>query len=456
MSDVARSAESTVGVVGAGYVGLATAACLAHFGFRVVCVDSDAAKVQRLRAGSIDIQEPRMTELIRSGAADGRLEFCSDITALSCSSTVMLCLPTPPTASGDADLTAVHDVAEILARHLRPGSVLVVKSTVPVGTCADLADRLAEHGISVASNPEFLREGTAINDFLEPARVVVGAGNDRTAAQVACLYTRIDAPIVCTDPASAELAKYASNAFLAMKTSYVNELGALCERVGADIDEVAHAVGMDPRIGPGNLRAGPGWGGSCLPKDTRALAAIARRHGVRMPVLSATIRSNALQHHRVVGAVRRAVGPDRLAGARIAVLGITFKAGTDDTRESPALDVAHLLTEHGADVVACDPSVVEPIESTADALIALYDDPYAASAGADVIVVLTEWPQFTALDWSRIADGMRERRCVDARGLLDGKSMRGAGFRYVRTGVAAPGNPERIRAVRVPSGFGSG
>ncbi|PXY27315.1 UDP-glucose dehydrogenase family protein [Prauserella muralis] len=423
-----RTAEPAgVGVAGAGYVGLTTAACLAHLGHRVTCVDTDAAKVTALRAGQVPIAEPGLPELVEQGLSDGGLAFTTDLAALREPALVFLCLPTPTGDRGAPDLGAFDDALAQLRGGLRPGCVVVIKSTVPVGTADRVADTL---GVSVVSNPEFLREGHAVHDFLHPDRVVVGARDETAARAVAGLYAGLDAPLLHTTPASAELAKYASNAFLAVKASYVNELAELCERLGADVVDVVRTMGLDNRIGSAFLSPGPGWGGSCLPKDTRALLHTAGESGLDFSVLADAVAANARQCDRVVAKVRHAVtgsAEGSLAGLRLGVLGVTFKAGTDDVRESPALAVAERLAAEGAQLTAYDPGAQADLRLEH---VHLVDDPLLVAKDAAGIVVLTDWPQFRDLNWAQLGQLAEQATVVDARNLLDPGELGQAGFAY--------------------------
>lgn len=389
-----------IAVVGTGYVGLTTGACLASLGHHVVCADVDADKVKRLAKGEVDILEPGLPELVSEGLASGRLGFVLGAgAAVVDAEVVFLCLPTPMGVGGVADLSAVESVVDECRSLLPRGCVVVNKSTVPVGTAERTAELLDRADVAVVSNPEFLREGTAVADFLSPDRIVVGGERPDAAELVAALYVRLRAPTVLTDAASAELVKYSANAFLAMKLSYVNAVAELCERVGADIGDVIEGMGHDRRIGTAFLSPGPGWGGSCLPKDTHALLQVADSADFEFRLLRATIDTNTRQRQRMVDKVRLAVTGKRtgsLSRKRIALLGLTFKAGTDDLRDSPALAVAALLRQAGADLVGYDPAVPAGTEVGGVDVVA---DAYAAAESACAVVVLTEWPEFRALDW---------------------------------------------------------
>ncbi|GAY08424.1 UDP-glucose/GDP-mannose dehydrogenase family protein [Pseudonocardia sp. N23] len=426
-----------IAVVGAGYVGLTTAACLAHLGHRVVCADIDVAKVERLQAGEIGILEPRLAELVTEGTAAGRLQFCVGAAGAVARrgdapvEVLFLCVPTPMGEGGAADLAAVEAVAAEV-RHLLPaGCVVVTKSTVPVGTAGRTRALLRRRDVAVVSNPEFLREGTAVDDFLNPDRIVVGSDQQDAAERVAALYSRLGAPTVLTDAASAEMVKYAANAFLAIKLSYVNALAELCDVLGADVADVTEGMGHDRRIGAAFLSPGPGWGGSCLPKDTSALVQVAAAAGLEFPLVSAGISTNTRQRDLMVDKVRGAVGP--LAGARIGMLGLTFKAGTDDLRDSPALAVAELLAAEGAELTAYDPGCLAAVPGVTDA-VTVVDDPMRAAKDADALVVLTEWPEFRQLDWTALGGVVGRRVVVDTRNLLDPDVLRRAGFSWIGVG----------------------
>ncbi|MBW4719526.1 UDP-glucose dehydrogenase family protein [Saccharothrix obliqua] len=412
-----------IAVVGTGYVGLTTGACLASLGHRVVCADVDALKVARLRAGQVDILEPGLTELVAEGRAAGRLEFVEGArAAVADAEVVFLCLPTPMGAGGAADLSAVESVARDLRAVLPYGTVVVCKSTVPVGTSTRVAELLGREDVAVVSNPEFLREGSAVRDFLHPDRIVVGSDSPTAAERVAALFAKLGAPTVLMDAASAELVKYAANCFLAMKLSYVNAIAELCELVGADVSAVTDGMGHDRRIGQSFLKPGPGWGGSCLPKDTHAMVRIAESVGVDFGLVRSTIEANRRQQRRVVDKVRDAVG-GVLAGARIGVLGLAFKAGTNDLRDSPALAVAELLALEGATLTAYDPEVRRPLPG-----MTVVEDAYLAVRDADAVVLLTEWPEFRTLDWGRAAALMSGSVVLDTRDHLDVDALRRAGL----------------------------
>ena len=419
---------SKIAVIGAGYVGLTTAACFSKLGHDVVCADVDASKVEQLSDGKIPIHEAGLEDIVREGLEAGRLRFALGSAGIvGDAEFVYLCVPTPQAADGSADLSYIQAAATEISPHLRPGTVVVNKSTVPVGSTRLVEQALGRADIPVVSNPEFLREGTAVDDFLNPDRVVIGAEDQAAAGRVASLYLGVRAPIMVTDPASAETSKYAANAFLATKLSFVNAIAAVCEAVGADVNDVLLGMGYDHRIGHDFLKPGPGWGGSCFPKDTRAIISIAEDAGYDFSLLRGVVSVNDEQFDRVVGKVASKIDLD---GSRVALLGLAFKAGTDDIRESPAVEIARRLVDAGAQVRAFDPAVdhvpVEGVEIVADA--------YAACEGADALVVATEWDEFKWLDLDKVADAMARLHVVDARNLLDRGAVRRRGFSYQGVG----------------------
>ncbi len=434
-----------IAVVGTGYVGLTTGACLASLGHRVVCADVDEAKVERLREGEIGIREDGLAELVGEGVAAGRLSFVVGASAALKEleqeggpvEVMFLCVPTPMGVGGVADLAAVEAVIEETRDALPPRCVVVNKSTVPVGTAIRTAELLDRADVGVVSNPEFLREGSAVHDFLNPDRIVVGSDQQDAAERVAALYARLGAPTVLTDAASSEMIKYAANCFLAMKLSYVNAIAELCERLDADVADVTEGIGYDRRIGQSFLSPGPGWGGSCLPKDTRALLQAADAADFEFRLLRAAIDTNTRQYQRMVDKIRTAVTGKRtgsLSRRRIALFGLTFKANTDDLRDSPALGVAALLKQAGAELVAYDPGVQAATAAIDTALLTVVDDPVDAVRDSEAVVVLTEWPEFRTLDWKQLGEVVGTRLVIDTRNLLDADVMRRAGFTWVGIG----------------------
>ncbi|KUH93126.1 UDP-glucose 6-dehydrogenase [Mycolicibacterium acapulense] len=422
-----------VGVIGAGYVGLTTAVCLAERGHDTVCVDVDARRVAQLRSGVPLLDEPGLAELLCHGLDSGTLEFTVEYPDLAECDVVFICVPTPSGSDGSADLSAVDAAVEQLATVLRPGSVLVLKSTVPVGTTRRVEQRLRQAGIRGVSNPEFLRESHAVYDFRNPDRIVIGAEDDEAAELVSRVYGN-HAQIFRMSPESAELAKYASNAFLAVKISYANSLARLCARMGADIADVTRCMGADVRIGAHFLQPGPGWGGSCLPKDTAAILHTGRVAGVGLPEIESARLTNATQAARIASTLARSMATP-LGRARITALGLTFKAGTSDLRDSPALTICADLVGTGAQVTGYDPRLPAMDQSRLrGSSIVAVDDPYLAAKDADAIVVLTEWPEFRELDWALIAEHAPGAVVVDTRNLLDAALLTDFGLTYLGNG----------------------
>jgi UDPglucose 6-dehydrogenase len=416
---------SNVAIIGTGYVGLTTGACLAHIGHDVVCADVDPAKIEQLNAGEIPILEDGLELLVRESVKAGRLRFVLGAeNAVADREFVFLCVPTPQGEDGSADLSYIEAAAGQISPLLQPDSIVINKSTVPVGSTIVVERALQRPDVHVVSNPEFLREGSAVNDFLHPDRVVIGADDQAAAIRVASLYLGLGAPLMVTDPASAETIKYASNAFLATKISFVNAIAAVCEAVGADVADVVLGMGYDKRIGQEFLRPGPGWGGSCFPKDSLALVSIAENAGYDFRLLRGVVEVNDQQFDRVVGKAREAAGGS-LDGVRIGAWGLTFKARTDDTRMSPAIEIIHRMQAAGAIVTAYDPAISHDIEG-----IPVVADPFVAADGARALVVLTEWDEFKWLDLDQLGTAMSEKNIVDARNLLDRNRLRQHGFSY--------------------------
>ena len=426
-----------VGVVGTGYVGLTTGACFSHLGHHVICADVDQRKVDMLRAGQVPIVEQGLQAIVDEARAAGRIEFVLGAEAAATDvDVVFLCVPTPQGEDGSADLSYIQAAAAQIAPVLAPGTIVVNKSTVPVGSTVAVEQVLERDDIPVVSNPEFLREGTAVADFLHPDRVVIGSADRAAAERVAELYAPVDAPVLITDPASAETIKYAANGFLAMKISFVNAVAAMCEAVGADVADVVDGIGSDGRIGRQFLDPGPGWGGSCFPKDSRALVKIAEDHGYDFALMRGVIEVNDEQRELMVGKIARAVGraAHDLAGVRVGALGLTFNAGTDDLRESPALAIIADLRAAGAGVSAYDPTVGTPLTPVQQSELDGIDvrvDAAAAVEDADVIALFTEWAEFAKLDLAALAARVRPgTTVVDMRNLLDPPSVRAAGLQY--------------------------
>ncbi len=429
-----------IGVIGVGWVGLVTAACFADLGHRVVARDILPEKVAALSRGETTIHEPELDDLLERNAE--RLTFTTDMAELLGSARLLfVCVDTPPTRSGDADLSRVRTVVEELPADGE--HVLIMKSTVPAGTGE--AIRRDRPGLAYVSCPEFLKEGSAVADFLHPDRVVIGAdAGDRAAGDaVAALYEPLGGEIVHTDVASAEMIKLASNAFLATKISFVNEIANVCEEVGADVGEVARGMGLDQRIGPSFLRAGIGYGGSCFPKDLKALKQLAGNTGYHFQLLTAVIEVNELQKRRVVQKLNRHLGS--LVGKKVALLGLAFKPDTDDMREASSLVLAPRLQGEGAEVVAYDPVAAEAARDLLDG-VELCDSALQALDGADAAVLVTEWPEFAELDWAEVAGRMARPLLVDGRNFLDPQALVSAGFEYEGIGRAPVDAPSAATA----------
>ena len=409
-------------------MGLTSGACFAKLGHKVVCVDVVQAKIDNLNNGILPIVETGLEALVAEGVEAGLLSFTTDVvSAVVDAEVVFLCVPTPEGADGSADLSYIQTAARTLAPLLLSGAVVVNKSTVPVGSTKVVERELKRPDVAVVSNPEFLREGSAIHDFLNPDRVVVGSDNQEAAVRVAALYEKVAAPVVVTDPASAETIKYAANAFLATKISYINAVAAICEGVGADISDVVLGLGYDKRIGHEFLRPGPGWGGSCFPKDTKAMVKIAEDAGYDFGLLKGVITVNDQQYSRIVDKIRAAAGGS-LKGKKIASWGLTFKALTDDLRDSPAVEIVTRLLADGAQVAVYDPTVSAAPKGLDAITVSL--SPLDACAGADVLAVLTEWDEFRWISPVETATVMNGRQVVDARNLLDRSEWRRSGFEY--------------------------
>ncbi len=418
-------------MIGTGYVGLVTAAGFAELGSEVWCVDVDQAKIEGLRRGEVPIYEPGLAECLERNR--DRLHFATELApALEHARLLFVAVGTPPTYSGDADLSAVHAVVAAMPASDR--HALVMKSTVPAGTGAAIRRILVEQGKSgfaYVSCPEFLKEGSALQDFLEPDRVVVGDDGDWAGDAVVDLYAPLDAPLVRTDVASAEMIKLAANAFLATKISFINEIANVCEETGADVQEVAKGMGLDRRIGTHFLRPGIGFGGSCFPKDVSALKQLAGNSGYHFQLLTSVIEVNELQKRRVVGKLQKHLGS--LVGKRIALLGLAFKANTDDMREASSLVLAARLQADGAQVSAYDP-VAEDEARKLMVGVEFADSPAGALDGADACIIVTEWPEFAELDWQELAERMPGRLVIDGRNFLDRQQVREAGLQYEGVG----------------------
>jgi UDPglucose 6-dehydrogenase len=446
-------------VVGTGYVGLVTGACLADFGNNVTCVDSDAAKIERMKALDLPFFEPGLPEIVARNFNEGRLHFSADLAAsVRGSKVVFITVGTPPRADGSADTSAIYAVGKVVAQNLDGYKLIVQKSTAPVGTARDLqasirkwAKRGAE--FDVASNPEFLREGSALETTLRPDRVIIGAETKRSAEILRKIHAPlflIETPMIVTTLETAELIKYASNCFLATKISFINEIGNLCEALGADVQTVAKGMGMDRRISPKFLHAGAGYGGSCFPKDTHALSAFAKAAGVASHVIDATIAANDAQMERMVDKICAAIGAPR--GKKVAVLGLSFKPNTDDLREAPALHIIAGLKRRGVKVVAFDPVAMPKALGLPELKgVELGADPYDASRGAHAVAIVTEWNEFRSLNLARLKRVMKKPVLCDLRNIYRRDELEAAGFTHVAVGKGRAGEAARKKKPAAPA-----
>lgn len=431
---------ATVAVTGgAGYVGVAYSLLLADLGHQVVSLDTDPVRIGQLCQGHAPFHEPGLQELLDRVLASGRITFTTDYAqAIPEAGFVFICVGTPPTPSGAADTSAITEAAQHIARHGQGHTVVVNKSTMPVGSVSFVADILAEHAapgatFSVVSNPEFLREGSAVHDIYHPDRIVLGSDEPAAATSVGELYAALDAPVLFTHPRSAEMIKYASNAFLASKISFINEVATICEHLGADVNAVVEGMGLDQRINPHFLRPGIGFGGSCFPKDVRALASMAQEHGCNPTMLTTVLDINNSMRSRVLQKVERHLG--KLDGMTIGVLGLAFKPHTDDTRESPAIALIEELLEAGASVRATDPVAIPRVASRFPD-VTFCEDAYGAAMGAHAVVLVTEWDEYRHIDADRLANAMRGKLVIDGRNVLSAENLVGAGLVY--DGIGRP------------------
>ncbi len=426
-----------IGIVGSGYVGLVTGTCFAHLGHQVLCIDNDRTKVAMLKRGKVPIYEPGLSEMITQNVKEGRLDFSLSIAqAVKQCEVLFICVNTPPKDNGEADLSYVENVARDVAQHLKEYRLVVEKSTVPVQTGEWIYKTMKEHQprtslFDVASNPEFLREGSAIHDFLEPDRVVLGVSSARAEKLLRKLYEPIKSPLLVTDIKSAELIKHASNSFLASKIAFINVVSRVCDAVGADVEQVAKGMGLDPRIGPSFLKAGIGFGGFCFPKDLAAFLRMAEKLGVRFDILKEVLASNDDQKSYFVQKIENALW--NLKGKKLAVLGLAFKPDTDDMRFAPSIEILQALQKEGALISAYDPQAVEKAKPIFKG-IKYAKNPYEACRHADALVVLTEWSEFSNLDFKRIKKLLRQPVIFDGRNMYNPNELRKQGFRYYGMG----------------------
>ncbi|MCJ7495984.1 MAG: UDP-glucose/GDP-mannose dehydrogenase family protein [Deltaproteobacteria bacterium] len=427
-------------VIGTGYVGLVTGSCFAEFGLNVTCVDNDEQKIALLQKGTSPIFEPGLEEMVKRNLREGRLVFTTEIDkAVEKSLVIFIAVGTPPKKDGSVDMTYIDEVARKIGENLNGYKVIATKSTVPVGTGERIRKVIQQYerkkvNFDIVSNPEFLREGAAIEDFMRPNRVVIGAASEQAMAIMKDLYSPlylIEAPFVITNIETAEMIKYASNAFLATKVSFINEIANICEKVGADVNVVAKGMGLDQRIGSKFLHAGPGYGGSCFPKDTLGIAKIAEKHGYRFEIVRSVMKVNEKQKERMVAKVKEALG--NLKGKTIAVLGLSFKPNTDDMREAPSLKIISSLQREGAKIRAYDPKAME-VARKIFKKIEYGKDPYDVAKGSDALLIITEWNQFRNLDLKRLQKIMKSPVFLDFRNIYEPAKMREMGFKYFAVG----------------------
>lgn len=451
-----RFSGMRIGVVGTGYVGLVSGTCFAEFGVEVTCLDKDAAKIENLKKGVMPIYEPGLEDLVEKQVKAGRLRFTTDLKeAVKDADAVFIAVGTPSRKQdGHADLTYVYEAAREIVRAVEGPVVIVTKSTVPVGTAREIENIVREEGkgkdIEVASNPEFLREGAAISDFMRPDRVVVGVSSQKAEEVMRGLYRPLylnETPVVVTTPETAEIIKYAANAFLATKITFINEIANLCEAAGGNVQHVAKAIGMDGRIGSKFLNAGPGYGGSCFPKDTLALTQIGRKYGVPQKIVESVVEINADRQQQMAQKIVAACGGS-VKGLKIGVLGIAFKPNTDDVRDAPSLVIVPILQQLGAQVCAHDPIAREQAEKQLKN-VNWVEDPYDAAKDADALVIITEWNEYRALDLEQIAANMKQKRLIDLRNIYKVSDVEAHGFQYVSVGrpEITPDAAKKLRAV---------
>ena len=432
-----------IAIIGTGYVGLVTGACLAEFGLYVTCVDIDERKIKNLHSGVIPIYEPGLEVIVKKNVSAGRLTFTSNVCdAIRNNLVVFVAVGTPEKKDGSADLSAVYEVAKKFAENINGYKIIVNKSTVPVGTGKEVKAIINNNmkkpfQFDVVSNPEFLREGSAVNDFMHPDRIVIGAESEQAIAIMKDIYSvhyLNESPFVVTNIETAEIIKYASNAFLALKISYINEIANLCDLVGADVHKVAKAMGMDGRIGQKFLHPGPGFGGSCFPKDTKAFSNIAKKYGYNLKLVDTLIEVNNVQKLKMVDKILKLLNTNILKDLTIAILGLSFKPNTDDIRESPAITIIDRLLSLEAKIKVYDPAAMENVKKIFENKILYMPDEYSAIEDADCLVIVTEWNQFRKLDFDRVRSLLRQYNLADLRNIYEPKEMKELGFNYTCVG----------------------
>jgi len=431
--------KNKIAVIGTGYVGLVSGVCFADLGYKVICIDKDKDKIKKLKKGVIPIYEPGLEEMVKRNVKQGRLFFNADLgRSIQNATIIFICVGTPSTKNGKPDLSYIKAVAREIGRNIKGPKIIVTKSTVPTGTGKNLVAKIISKywkgDFETASNPEFLREGTAISDFLNPDRIVIGVNSPKAGKALLELYEKIDCPKIVTTLESAEMIKYASNAFLATKISFINEIANICEKSGADVEEVAGGMGLDKRIGKHFLKSGLGYGGSCLPKDVKALRHLAGANGYRFRLLESAIGINNYQKKQIVEKIKNLFPGKRINNKTIAVLGLAFKDNTDDIRDSAAIDIVKRLQKLGAKIRTFDPKAMENAKTVLNHKIEFCHSPYEAVKNADLVMIATEWSQFKKINWKKIKKLLKKPIVVDGRNLLDPAKMKKLGFRYVGVG----------------------
>jgi len=426
-------------IIGTGYVGLVSGVCFADLGHKVICIDKDKEKIEKLRQGIVPIYEPGLEEMVKRNIKQKRLFFDSNLGgAIKETKIIFICVGTPSAKDGKVDLIFVKEAAKEIGKNMKEPKIIVTKSTVPIGTLRNLIAKIIskywQGNFEIVSNPEFLREGSAVSDFLNPDRIVIGTNSQKTAKTLLTLYKDINCPKIVTNIESAEMIKYATNAFLATKISFINEIANLCEKAGADVEEVARGMGFDKRIGPGFLKAGIGWGGSCFPKDLKAFRQIAGMDGYNFRLLKSTIEVNNFQKKKIIQKIKQVFDPYGLRDKTIAVFGLAFKGNTDDIRESASIEIIRKLKKSGMKIKAYDPKAAENAKKLLGHKVEFYDSPYLTCKDCHLLLIATEWEQFKNLNWLKIKNLLKKPTIIDGRNLLNPIKMKKIGFRYIGVG----------------------
>jgi UDPglucose 6-dehydrogenase len=443
MSVYSRFAKSgknkNITIIGTGYVGLVTGACFADLGQKVICIDKDKEKIEKLKKGKVPIYEPGLSAMVKKNIQQGKLFFENNLTEpIQNSKIIFICVGTPSARNGKADLSFIENAAQEIGENIKEPKIIVAKSTVPVGTGKNLIAKIISKywkgNFEVASNPEFLREGTGVSDFLNPDRIIIGVNSSKAGKILLELYKKINCPKIVTTLESAEMIKYASNAFLATKISFINEIANLCESADADVEEVAKGVGSDKRIGEHFLKPGIGWGGSCFPKDVKALRQMAGANGYNFRLLKSTIEANNYQRKRIIEKIKDLFSNREIKNKTVAVLGLAFKANTDDIRESAAIEIIKKLQKASAKIKTYDPKAMENAKKILNNKIKFYNSPYETAKNADILLIATEWDEFKKLNWQKIKDLLKKPIIIDGRNLLNPIKMKKMGFNYICVG----------------------